>query len=185
MGRERWRRDHPNAMKHARTVRNKSSLAQKGFAALAVLCVGCGGSRDVAPPAVPLPVVTAPALRVISATASLDMPLQASAYAWRDLAPDVGTTRVSHDLRVSVQLRGGVVPPKVLLCDGMYLVFRDSVFVAARVEQRPGDGPGAIECLLRGGPAWPIDSTVHIIVRARSGEQRVLIRRETPIDATS
>lgn len=129
--------------------------------------------------------MTAAALRAVPMSAALDLPVQASVYAWRDFMPTVGDSAVVHDLMVSVQVRGGVVPPKALDCDGMYLVLADSVFAARPSEQRAGDGPGAVECLLRGAPEWPVGATVQVVISVGSGAQRVLIRRETAIDATS
>ena len=147
--------------------------------------IGCSRSGTGEKAAVPLAIMSATALRAVSTEASLDIPLQASVYAWRDFLPTTGAAARPHDLMVSVQVRGGVVPPKSLACDGMYVVAGDSVFRAAPAEQRSGDGPGAVECILRGGPEWPIGETVQIVISISAGAQRTLIRRETTIDATS
>lgn len=145
-------------------------------------CTRSGTGETVARPIVPM---TAAALRAIPIEASLDLPVQASVYAWRDFTPSVGDSVTMHDLMVSVQVRGGVVPPKTLACDGIYLVSGDSVFAARPADQRPGDGPGAVECILRGGPAWPVGAAVQVVISVSAGAQRTFIRRETVIDATS
>jgi hypothetical protein len=133
--------------------------------------------------------MTASELRAVPTEAALDLPLQASVYAWRDFMPvrvsSPADSARAHDLRVSVQIRGGVVPPKTLACDGLYLVVGDSVFKAPPAEQRAGDGPGAVECILRGGPDWPVGATVQVVISVSAAAQRTLIRRETTIDATS
>jgi hypothetical protein len=129
--------------------------------------------------------MSASALRIVPTEASLDLPVQASVYAWRDFLPAPDAPKRVHDLNVSVQIRGGVVPPKVLTCDGMYIVAGDSVFMARTADQRAGDGPGAVECLLRGGPEWPVGAALQVIIGVSAGTQRTLIRRETTIDATS
>ncbi len=129
--------------------------------------------------------MSAPALRAVSFTAALDLPVQASVYAWRDFTPVAGDSSSVHPLMISVQLRGGVVPPKALECDAFYVVLADSVFSARPAAQRSGDGPGAIECLLRGGPEWEVGSEILVIIGVGAGAQRTLIRRETTIDATS
>lgn len=129
--------------------------------------------------------MTAAELRAVELTAALDLPVQMSVYAWRDFMPIAGDTTRKHDLMISAQLRGGVVPPKALVCSGFYLVLADSVFAARPAEQRAGDGPGAVECLLRGGPEWPIGADIQVIISIGAGAQRTLIRRETTIDATS
>jgi hypothetical protein len=146
---------------------------------------GCGGRTDAPPAAPPLRVMSAAALRAVPMTASLDLPVQASVYAWRDFMPTIGDSARVHDLMVSVQVRGGVVPPKVLDCDGIHVVMADSVFAARPAEQRAGDGPGAVECLLRGGPEWHVGAAIQVVISVGSGAQRTLIRRETTIDATS
>lgn len=147
---------------------------------------GCSSGTSGAPPvARPPRVMTAVALRAIPMTTAIDLPVQASVYAWRDFLPTVGDSGRVHDLMISVQVRGGVVPPKALECDAIYVVLADSVFAARPSEQRPGDGPGAIECLMRGGPEWPVGAAIHVIISVGVGSQRSLIRRETTIDATS
>ncbi len=147
--------------------------------------MGCSRSGTGEKPTASLKAMTAQELRAVATDVSIDLPLQASVYAWRDFLPGPAATEKAHGLMVSVQIRGGVVPPKVLACDGMYLVSGDSVFVAPPAEQRAGDGPGAVECILRGGPAWPIGASVQVIISVSAGLQRTLIRRETTIDATS
>ncbi|MBC7840852.1 MAG: hypothetical protein H7099_00975, partial [Gemmatimonadaceae bacterium] len=117
-----------------------------------VMCatsMGCSRSGTGEAVVRPLAAMTPATLRAVATEASLDMPVQASVYAWRDFMPTVGDSTQVRDLTVSVQVRGGVVPPKTLACDGMYLVSGDSVFTAPPAEQRPGDGPGAVECILR------------------------------------
>lgn len=133
----------------------------------------------------PLRTMTASQLRVVPVTASIDLALQASVYAWRDFMPAITDSTKVPELSVSVQVRGGVVPPKALSCDAIYLLMADSVYSARPAEQRAGDGPGAVECLLRGGPAWDVGATVQVIISVSSGSQQALIRRETTIDATS
>ncbi len=156
-----------------------------------VALLGCNRSASGDAPLAPLKALSAAELRVVPVSASLDLPLQASVYAWRDFMPTTasattaGTASPVHDLMVSVQVRGGVVLPKVLVCDGIYLQYADSVFRARPAEQRAGDGPGAIECILRGGPEWPVGAEINVIISVGSGAQRALIRRETTIDATS
>ena len=153
-----------------------------------VMCatsMGCSRSGTGEAVVRPLTTMTPAALRAVATDASLDLPVQASVYAWRDLIPSVGDSTQVRDLMVSVQVRGGVVPPKTLACDGLYLVSGDSVFSAPPAEQRPGDGPGAVECILRGGPAWPVGATVQVVISVSAGAQRTFIRRETTIDATS
>jgi hypothetical protein len=152
---------------------------------LVLVLEGCGPGGERPPAVVPLPVMSAASLRAVPVTASLDLPVQASVYAWRDFMPAVTDSARPHDLRVSVQVRGGVVPPKTLGCAGIYLVHGDSVVASPPAEQRPGDGPGAVECLLRGGPEWPVGAELHVIISVTAGAQRALIRRETTIDATS
>jgi hypothetical protein len=147
--------------------------------------VGCSRSGTGETSATPLKAMSVTALRAISTEASLDIPVQAAVYAWRDFMPSAGQPTRTHELMVSVQVRGGVVQPKALACDGMYLVHADSVFRSAPADQRAGDGPGAVECILRGGPAWPVGDTVQVIISVSAGSQRALIRRETTIDATS
>ncbi|HYW49320.1 MAG TPA: hypothetical protein VE861_01870 [Gemmatimonadaceae bacterium] len=147
---------------------------------------GCSRSGTGDSPAAPLKAMSAAALRAVPVEASLDMPVQASLYAWRDLMPGpADTARAGRDLMLSVQVRGGVVPPKGLACDAIYLVHGDSVHAARPDEQRAGDGPGAVECILRGGPAWPVGAPLQVIISVSAGNQRALIRRETVIDATS
>lgn len=145
----------------------------------------CGSANGDAPSSPPLQQLTAAFLRTVPTEAALDLPVQASVYAWRDMMPNVGDAARSSALMVSVQIRGGVVPPKVLACDGMYIVAGDSVFAARPAEQRAGDGPGAVECILRGGPVWPVGASLQVIISVSAGAQRALIRRETTIDATS
>ncbi len=129
--------------------------------------------------------MTAAELRAVPLTALLDLPLQASVYAWRDFMPVIDDSTRVPDLNVSVQIRGGVVPPKSLLCDAIYVLMADSLFAARPAEQRAGDGPGAVECLLRRGPGWPVGSEIQVIIGVGSGAQHTFIRRETTIDATS
>jgi hypothetical protein len=164
-------------------------FAQRRWAAAACLLTpvlpGCSTSGEQPAAAAPLPVLSAASLRAVPVTAALDLPVQASVYAWRDFMPVVPDSVRAHDLRVSVQVRGGVVPPKALGCAGIYLVHGDSVVASSLTEQRPGDGPGAVECLLRGGPEWPVGAALHVIISVSAGAQRALIRRETTIDATS
>lgn len=147
---------------------------------------GCGGT-GATPSTVagPVPAMTASALRAVPLTAALDLPIQASVYAWRDFMPTVGDSARTHDLMLSVQVRGGVVPPKALECHAIYIVMADSVFAARPAEQRAGDGPGAVECMLRGGPEWPVGTEIQVVISVGAGTQRALIRRETIIDATS
>jgi hypothetical protein len=134
---------------------------------------------------VPLPAMTPAAIRAVPVTSALDLPVQASVYAWRDFMPGAARdTAQPHDLMLSVQVRGGVVPPKTLLCLGLYVLHVDSVYRAPPAEQRAGDGPGAVECLLRGGPAWPVGAEIQVVISVGAGAQRTLIRRETTIDAT-
>ena len=148
--------------------------------------IGCSRSGTGETSATPLKAMTAATLRAIPTEAAIDIPVQAAVYAWRDFMPAAAATSARpHELMVSVQVRGGVVQPKVLACDGMYLVHADSVFQSAPADQRPGDGPGAVECILRGGPEWPVGDTVQVIIGVSAGTQRALIRRETTIDATS
>ncbi len=149
------------------------------------LLTGCGDTGKVPEPLAAPRAMTAVALRAVSVTAALDLPVQASVYAWRDFMPGLGDSSVAHPLMISVQVRGGVVPPKALECDAIYVVLADSVFSARPAEQRPGDGPGAIECLMRGGPEWAVGSEIQVIIGVGAGAQRTLIRRETSIDATS
>lgn len=147
---------------------------------------GCSRSGSGDSPAEPLRVIGAATLRAAPIEASLDIPVQASVYAWRDMMPGpTGAARTGRDLMLSVQVRGGVVPPKVLACDAIYLVHGDSVHAARPDEQRAGDGPGAVECILRGAPAWPVGAPMQVIISVSAGSQRALIRRETVIDATS
>jgi hypothetical protein len=143
------------------------------------------GSRVARRTVPPLPTMSAAALRAIPLTVAVDLPLQASVYAWRDFLPAADAPTGRQDLRVSVQVRGGVVAPKTLACAGAYLLHKDSVYVSAATEQRAGDGPGAVECLLRGGPQWPVNASMDVILRVQAGDSTVLIRRETVIDATS
>ena len=152
-----------------------------GMATLACSRTGTGSE----PEAAPLARMSAAELRAVPVSASLDLPLQASVYAWRDFMPIAGTPSNARGLTVSVQLRGGVVPPRVLACAGIHVASGDSVFMLQRVEQRAGDGPGAIECVMRGGPAWPVGSALQVITSVRAGVQRTFIRRETTIDVTS
>ncbi len=147
--------------------------------------IGCSRSGTGETSATPLKAMSVAALRAIPTEAALDMPVQAAVYAWRDFLPTTGGAARTHELMVSVQVRGGVVQPKVLACDGMYLVHADSVFRSTPADQRAGDGPGAIECILRGGPEWPVGDTVQVIISVTSGSQHALIRREATIDATS
>jgi hypothetical protein len=133
----------------------------------------------------PLPAMTAAALRAVPVDVTVELPLQASVYAWRDFLPMADAPTGRQDLRVSVQVRGGVVAPKTLSCAGAYLVYGDSVFTSTQTEQRAGDGPGAVECLIRGAPQWPVNASVQVILRVLAGDRPVLIRRETTIDATS
>ncbi len=151
----------------------------------AVAVIGCNRSAGSEPVLPQLRVMTAAELRAVPLTAALDLPVQMSVYAWRDFMPTAGDTTRKHDLMLSAQLRGGVVPPKALSCTGIYLVLADSVYAARPAEQRAGDGPGAVECLLRGGPEWPVGADIHVIISIGAGAQRALIRRETTIDATS
>lgn len=153
--------------------------------ALCALSMACSRSGTGETVTVPLKTMTAAELRLVSTEAALDLPLQASVYAWRDYLPTADDTNRAHDLNVSVQVRGGIVPPKTLKCDGMYLVSGDSVFKTSPVEQRAGDGPGAVECILRGGPEWPIGATLEVVISVSAGAQRAFIRRETTVDATS
>jgi hypothetical protein len=154
--------------------------------AAACIVLACSGqSAKETTAAMPLRRMTAVELRAVPTDAALDMPVQAAVYAWRDFLPTTGDSTRARALAVSIQVRGGVVPPKVLVCDGIYLVSRDSVFRAPPAEQRAGDGPGAVECILRGGPAWAVGDTLSVIVSVSAGAQRTLIRRETTIDATS
>lgn len=153
--------------------------------ALCASAAGCTRSGTGEKSAAPLEPMTAAELRAIPTDVALDLPLQASVYAWRDFLPSPGGAGQAHDLMVSVQVRGGVVPPKTLTCDGMYLASGDSVFRAPPSEQRAGDGPGAVECILRGGPEWPVGATVQVVIRVSAGAQHAFIRRETTIDATS
>ena len=146
---------------------------------------GCSRSGTGETAVTPLKVMSASELRAVPTEASLDIPLQAAVYAWRDFLPSADAPQRTHDLALSVQVRGGVVPPKVLACDGIYLVSGDSVFRAPPAEQRAGDGPGAVECILRGGPQWGVGDTLQVIISISAGGQRTLIRRETTIDATS
>ena len=150
-----------------------------------VALMGCSRSGTGERVAAPLRTMTAQELRVVGMQVSMDLPLQASVYAWRDFLPGPASPANAHGLMVSMQIRGGVVPPKTLVCDGIYLVSGDSVFAAPPAEQRAGDGPGAVECILRGGPAWPVGTPLQVIVGVSAGAQRTLIRRETTIDATS
>jgi hypothetical protein len=152
-------------------------------------CMACTRSGTGETATVPLKSLSAAELRAVPTEAALDLPLQASVYAWRDFMPTLVASPAdsvrAHDLRVSVQVRGGIVPPKTLACDGIYLVSGDSVFKSPPAEQRAGDGPGAVECILRGGPEWPIGATVLVVISVSAGAQRTYIRRETTIDATS
>ncbi len=149
------------------------------------LMLGCSEKGTATKVAVPPRAMTGVELRAVAVAASLDLPLQASVYAWRDFMPSLGDSTDAHPLMISVQVRGGVVLPKVLECDAIYVVLADSVFSARPAVQRAGDGPGAIECLMRGGPEWAVGSGIHVIVGVGAGAQRTLIRRETIIDATS
>ena len=146
---------------------------------------GCSRSGTGEAAAPPLKQMTAAELRAVPTEAALDIAVQAAVYAWRDFMPVTGEPTRAHDLSVSVQVRGGVVPPKVLSCDGVYLVSGDSVFRAPPSDQRAGDGPGAVECILRGGPEWPVGDTVAVIISISGGTQKTMIRRQTTIDATS
>lgn len=161
-------------------------LGMRQLVKIATSCVllACSRQSGNETTAVPLSQLTAVELRAVPTEAALDMPLQAAVYAWRDYLPTVGDTTRAHALSVSVQVRGGVVSPKVLVCDGIYLVARDSVFRAPPAEQRAGDGPGAVECILRGGPEWAVGDTLAVVVSVSAGAQRTMIRRETTIDAT-
>ena len=147
--------------------------------------MGCSRSGTGDKVTAPLKTMNAQELRAVGTDVSIDLPLQASVYAWRDFMPGPAAATTTHALMVSVQIRGGVVPPKALACDGLYLVSGDSVFVAPPAEQHAGDGPGAVECILRGGPEWPIGAPIQVIIGVSAGAQRTLIRRETTIDATS
>ncbi len=150
-----------------------------------VALLGCnrseGGERGAAQPEQ----MTAQKLRAVGTTASLDLPLQAAVYVWRASLPGDTRGKTVPLLMVSVQLRGGVVPPKALACDGIYLVFGETVFEAPPAEQHAGDGPGAVECILRGGPEWPVGALLQVIVSVRADAQRTLIRREALIEAAS
>ena len=146
---------------------------------------GCSRSGTGETVVAPLKQMTAAELRAVPTEAALDIAVQAAVYAWRDFMPVTGEPARAHDLSVSVQVRGGVVPPKVLSCDGVYLVSGDSVFRAPPSDQRAGDGPGAVECILRGGPEWPVGDTVAVIISISGGTQKTMIRRQTTIDATS
>jgi hypothetical protein len=169
---------------------NQLSVLRVLTCVLAVaVTVGCTARGDTeakaAAPVVALPPKSAGELRAVPTVVALDLPLQASVYAWRDFSPVIDSATATRDLRVSVQLRGGAVAPRAIACGGMYLVVGDSVFTSSTAEQRAGDGPGAIECVIRGAPSWPVGATVQVIARVFVGESSALIRRETTIDETS
>lgn len=156
------------------------------LAAMLLVLPSCGGSGSTeSEPSGPVPTMTTTALRAVPMLASLDLPVQASVYAWRDFMPAIADSSGVRGLMLSVQVRGGVVPPKALECHAIYLVLADSVYATRPAEQRAGDGPGAVECLLRGGPEWPVGAEIQVIISVGAGAQRALIRRETIIDATS
>jgi hypothetical protein len=174
-------------MMRLRSMGRRVAPAVVGALAGAACSAGAGETKSAARGAAvePLPVMTAAALRAVPVHVSVEVPVQASVYAWRDFLPIADAPTGRQDLRVSVQVRGGVVSPKTLSCAGAYLVHGDSVFASPQTEQRSGDGPGAVECLIRGGPAWPVNGEIHVILRVLAGDRALLIRRETTIDATS
>jgi hypothetical protein len=157
---------------------------------LAVLVAACqsdGGAEKSATPeqmsmkqAGPMTPMTAAQLRAVSTDAAFAAPIEISVFAWRDMMP---SDREHGGLIVSAQIRGGVTPPAPLRCDGMYLVHGDSVFAARPDEVRDGDGPGAVECLVRNGPGWPAQSTIQVVVSVTGpGGKTAMIRRETTIE---
>lgn len=128
----------------------------------------------------PLPPMTAAQLRAVPTEAAFAVPIEVSVFAWRDLMP---SDQPGTGLIVSAQVRGGVTPPAPLRCDGMYLVRGDSVVAAPPAEVRDGDGPGAVECLVRNGPNWPGGATIQVIVAVTGPTgTRALVRRETTIE---
>jgi hypothetical protein len=164
-----------------------SHLHRTARGALLLLLTACGAasgesrSADTTVPRAPLPAMTAAALRAVGTTATLQEPVEVAVFAWRDLMPTSGAN--GGGLIVSAQVRGGVTTPATLKCEGMYLVHGDTVHAARPAEVRAGDGPGAVECIVRGAPAWPGQGTINVIVVvASSGGQRTLIRRETTIE---
>jgi len=107
--------------------------------------------------------------------------------AWRDFMPQVGGDGTGSPLMVSVQVTSvnSTPLPPGLTVDSAWVRSPSGVWAAApSAEPRPEIGNG-MDLMLRGGPKWPTDQLIDVLVRLRLGSGTYyLLARQHPIGKT-
>jgi len=90
-------------------------------------------------------------------------------FLWRDFMPTIGAPPGSH-LRAVITLtaEGTASFPDYVGADRLYVIYGEEVWETAFAEEiRPRDNAhlNQIQLVARGGPKWPVESLVHLIVR--------------------
>jgi hypothetical protein len=122
------------------------------------------GRSQTTPASVPCP-VNATALRSIPLTARLnDQAFVTTADVWRDFMP--GKSIYGHGLIAGVTLRStdGTPISAELRVDSVWVMLADQRWGGAPTEEGSGD-PSRRRVVMRGGPSWPIASTVDVVIR--------------------
>ena len=107
--------------------------------------------------------------------------------AWRDFMPQVGGDGSGSPLMVSVQIltENSTPLPTGLTVDSVWVRSPSEVWATAPSDEpRPETGNG-MDLMLRGGPKWPTDQLIDVLVRLRLGSgEYYLLAKQQPIGET-
>jgi hypothetical protein len=115
-------------------------------------------------------------------------PIRLRVSAWRDFMPRVGGNEDGSDLMVNLQLESldSAPLPPALVVDSAWVRSAKGLWEAAPSQEVRPTLPNGLDLILRGGPKWPTDQTVDVLVRLRvlTGAVHYLQTRRQPIGRT-
>ena len=91
--------------------------------------------------------------------------------AWRDFMPQVGGDGTGSPLMVSVQVmsENSTPLPTGLTVDSAWVRSADGVWATAPSDEQRPDVSNGLDLMLRGGPKWPTEQPIDVMVRLRLG----------------
>jgi hypothetical protein len=110
------------------------------------------------------------------------------ASAWRDFMPRPGGMASGSDLMVNLQIQtlGDLPLPQGLAVDSAWVRSAEGQWSTAPSREPRPEPANGLDLILRGGPRWPTDQAIDVLVRLRlpNGEERYVLARHQPIGRT-
>lgn len=107
--------------------------------------------------------------------------------AWRDFMPQVGGDGTGSPLMVSVQVMSvnSTPLPPGLTVDSAWVRSASDVWATAPSDEPRPEVANGMDLMLRGGPKWPTEQLIDVLVRVRLGSgEYYLLAKQQPIGRT-